>query len=238
MAASAIAARLTDIHRLAQARLGADTVVALDAVWPLLDVENLDSFERWLAAATRILIAQKTASARLAANYLTTFKTLEVGGRAPVVLAETLNIEQATTSLLVTGPYSLKKAIGRGVPLERAVDTASARAAAAGMRLVLNGGRDTILDSVRADRQAQGWARVASGAPCAFCAMLASRGPVYDVDTADFEAHDHCSCSAEPVYRSDSAWPAGSERFHDLWQQAKAADGDTTANFRQLVEAS
>jgi hypothetical protein len=30
--------------------------------------------------------------------------------------------------------------------------------------------------------------------------MLAGRGSVYSADTAEFEAHDHCGCSAEPVY--------------------------------------
>jgi hypothetical protein len=35
---------------------------------------------------------------------------------------------------------------------------------------------------------------------CDFCEMLADRGAVYGEASADFEAHDHCSCSAEPVF--------------------------------------
>jgi hypothetical protein len=40
------------------------------------------------------------------------------------------------------------------------------------------------------------------------------------------------------VYREDTGWPAGSDRYRDLWQQAKAEDGDTFAVFRRLVEAA
>jgi hypothetical protein len=66
--------------------------------------------------------------------------------------------------------------------------------------------------------------------------MIAGRGPVYKSDdSAGFEAHDSCSCSAEPVYREGSAWPAGSEQYASLWQEAREEPGDTTANFRRLL---
>ena len=42
--------------------------------------------------------------------------------------------------------------------------------------------------------------RVAGGSACDFCLMLEGRGAVYSVRTADFTAHDHCACSAEPVF--------------------------------------
>jgi hypothetical protein len=44
--------------------------------------------------------------------------------------------------------------------------------------------------------------RVLGGAGCDFCQMLAGRGEVYSAETADFEAHDHCGCTAEPIYRA------------------------------------
>lgn len=66
-------------------------------------------------------------------------------------------------------------------------------------RLVLNGARDTITGSTAKDPGRVGWARVTSGG-CDFCEMLADRGAVYDEAAADFEAHDHCSCSAVPVF--------------------------------------
>lgn len=240
MAATTAGGRLTEAHRLAQARLGARTVNAMRAVWPLLDAQAIDAtVERWLTAAVPVIRDHRATSSRLAANYTTTFKAIELGGvtSTPTVLAEAVPVEAVTTSLLVTGPYRLRKALARATPLVQALSTAEAESAAAAMRHALNGGRDTIIQTANADRQALGWARAASGRACAFCALLASRGPVYSKNTVDFRAHDHCSCSAAPVYREDDAWPAGSRHYDDLYRQAKAADGDTLTNFRRLVAA-
>ncbi len=205
MAATVEAARLTEAHRLAQVRLGARVVQAMRAAWPLLDVDDLDrSFERWLRTATVIIGGQRTVSARLAANYVQTFKALELGPSArttPIVLAETAPADAVMTSMMVTGPASVKSAISRGVQSVKAMEVAEARSAAAAMRHALNGGRDTITGTLAADRDALGWRRVTSGNACDFCSMLAGRGVVYRADSAAFNAHDACGCSAEPAYR-------------------------------------
>lgn len=59
--------------------------------------------------------------------------------------------------------------------------------------------RLTIMRSSVADPSARGWARVGAG-DCDFCEMLIGRGAVYTEDTADFQAHDHCGCTAEPEF--------------------------------------
>lgn len=97
------------------------------------------------------------------------------------------------------------------------------------MRQALAGGRDTIAAAVDDDKDALGWARATSGACCAFCAMLAGRGPVYGEDTADFQAHDHCTCTSEPVFSHDQAWPSGSREFQDRWNSATAGLGGQDA---------
>jgi len=207
MAATAEGRRLTEAHRLAQARLGANVVMTMRSVWPLLNPADLDgTFERWYRAASIVISGQRSASARLAANYLQTFKSLELGptaSPAPVVLGEAASARAVTTSLAVTGPASVKAAIRRGVRPVDAMPVAEARSSAAAMRHALNGGRETLTSSVRADRDARGWRRVTSGAACEFCSMLAGRGAVYGADSVDFHAHDGCSCSAEPVYRDN-----------------------------------
>jgi len=211
-------------------------------VWPLLDLEDLDgTFRRWLTAVRPIISTQEVASTRLAENYLRAFKAVELGSAVtlPVVSPTTVGAEVLATSMLVTGPVQVKRQMASGVPLGTAADVAQATSARAAMRHVLAGGRSLLLGTVEADDQALGWARVTSGKPCGFCAMVASRGPVYKGrDTAEFKAHDGCSCTVEPVYRPDAGWPAGSQRWADLWQQAKDADGDTTNVFRQLVAAA
>lgn len=67
-------------------------------------------------------------------------------------------------------------------------------------RLVMQAGRDTISRSSIADPRARGWQRVGSGTSCEFCSMLIDRGAVYSEATASFETHDHCNCSAEPIW--------------------------------------
>jgi hypothetical protein len=146
-------------------------------------------------------------------------------------------VKRVTTSLLVTGPWSVNRALARGVPFERAMDVAQARTSASAMRHALDGGRDTIVGTVAADRQALGWARVASGNACAFCAMTASRGPDYSSEaSASFEAHDGCQCGAEPVYQADAPWPAHSERYRELWDEHASGSGPEALNtFRRAL---
>lgn len=198
--ASVAGRRLTEAHRLAQARLGAQTVARLRAVFPVLDPSDLDrTYPTWLAAALPIIQLQREASSRLAANYLAAFKQIETGRPAPAVItADPAPPDAVATSLLVTGPISLKKAATRGVPLNRALSVAQAASSASAMRHVLNGGRETIVRTVDADPDAVGWQRVTSGRPCQFCSELAAQGTA--PASADVQCHDGCSCTAEPVW--------------------------------------
>lgn len=199
MATTLQARRLTEAHRLAQARIGVQTVAAMAAIWPLLDPGDIDAtLRRWLTAAVPIIQAQRATSARLAADYLATFKALELGtARIPTALAGSASVEALTTSLLVTGPYRLRKALSIATPLERASSLAEASSSASSMRWALNAGRDTIIKTVEADPRAKGYVRVTSGNACAFCEDLA--GKELTTDEA-FPAHDGCACSAEPLF--------------------------------------
>ncbi len=85
-------------------------------------------------------------------------------------------------------------------------------------RHVLDGGRETLVASIRADRHALGWARATSGDQCSFSAMLASRGPVYGERTSDYQSHDHCACGLKPAYRRDQDWPTASHAYQRLWR--------------------
>lgn len=245
MAATVEARRLTEAHRIAQARLGAVTVRQMFALWPLLDLADLDgSVERWLLATTPVVQAQHATSAGLAATYITTYRTLELGVAEAAFLPVADTVIDAAVlarSLVITGPVHLKAALSRGVQLAQAAETAQATSARAGMRHALSGGRNTVMDSVHADRKALGWSRATSGKPCAFCAALASRGPAYKSHaTADFQAHDGCSCTAEPVYRADADWPPGARDYQELWKATTAdfSGADKLSAFRRAFEAA
>lgn len=81
---------------------------------------------------------------------------------------------------------------------------------------VLDAGRQVIQASSRR------WRRVADSKPCGWCAMLASRGPVYkSADTADGgRYHAFCGCTAEPFDGDPSTWEptAAEKRFIEAYE--------------------
>ena len=48
------------------------------------------------------------------------------------------------------------------------------------------------------DSRAQGWMRVGDGG-CDWCQQYLD-GEVHYVEGYDFDAHDHCNCTAQPVF--------------------------------------
>lgn len=196
--------QLTEAHRLAQARLGARTVSDLLTAWSLIDPKNLTQTQAaWIRVAARLVTARHLESSRLAADYLRSHRLLNLGEAAPAVFAE-VDVRAVWTSLEVTGPVSLKRAMAAGRTLAEAAETAQVNTARAGMRHALAGGRDTITATVAADPDAAGYQRVTSGSACDFCSMLAGRGAVYSDSTVNFAAHDGCSCSSQPVYNESA----------------------------------
>lgn len=235
--------RLADAHRLAQAGIGTETLLLAQRLFPLLDLTNLDrTTTRWLRAMVPVIQAQSSKSARLAADYLTVARQLDLGDDPQFVptLART-DVAQIVSSLSVTGPVRVNALMADGAgmaTIRRTVLTTSSRSA---MRLAMAGGRGTITETINADPHPAGWARVTSGRPCAFCAMLASRGPVYTGQaSASFQAHDGCACSAMAVYdRRDGLTPQADD-FSDLWHTVTPglSGKDALNAFRRALESS
>jgi len=228
VASTATGRRLTEAHRQAQLKVGAQTVRRMLDAWRILDPQDPDgTFPAWLRTVQPIIEAQRATSAQVAARYVQAFRVAEIGAplaAGGLVLAEAVPAEQIATSMLVTGPVSLRRQLARGVPFARAESVAQAEAAASAMRHTLNGGRETVLRTMDRDDRSVGWARATGGASCSFCALLAGRGPVYREETVYFEAHDRCSCSAEPVYRDQGrdSWPDGSAQYRQLYDEVAA----------------
>lgn len=92
--------------------------------------------------------------------------------------------------------------------------------------------------------KAVGWARVLTGLEsCGFCAMLASRGPVYGTEwlaqhrgrnQQENKYHDGCDCLIVPVFDSND-W-IGMEAYDELEQLWIESDGrkDFEKRFRQI----
>ena len=242
MASTVEGRKLTEAHRLAQVALSRSTVADFLHVWRLLDPKDLNgSFPGYVRVARLIISANRNKSTALAQAYLDAFRKAEgISGRLTAARAAELAEAQATTSLLVTGPVTVKQKMSAGATVEAAMSRALVTSTGAVIRHVLNGGRETIAATVQRDPHAQGVARVTDGEPCYFCAMLAGRGAVYkSEETASFKCHDNCGCTSEPVYNLDAyQLPAASQRFADLYANNSSGTGaEKLRNFRRAYEA-
>lgn len=241
-------AQVDGAYRVAQATVS--TVAAaqtLLAFRHLLDPRALDkTFPVYAGVAGVILNGARNKAATLAGAYYSAHRLAAgaVGDVPEIVEAGALDPAQVTTSLLVTGPVTIRQALGRGATLQEAVAAAERRTSGAAYRHAANGGRQTIINTAAADPQALGWARVTDGDPCFFCAMLASRGPVYKTERSATTAHDatryhdHCGCYAAPVYDDDAPWPGDGRKYQKLWAEStRGLGGQRAINaFRQALE--
>ena len=147
----------------------------------------------------------------------------------------------AERSLLATGPGELKRQASRGIGEGQARRVALVTSSGSASRHVLTGARETTLTLIRSDERAKRWVRVTDDDPCSFCAMLASRGPVFITQaTAAFKAHDNCACVAEPVFNLAAAWPGRAREFRRLWDDnimGKYSGHEAVKAWRRLYEA-
>lgn len=215
-------ARISEQHRLAQAKLQALVLQDMARIFPLLDANNIDkSFGPFFESAYALITARRTVSASLGATYYNAIRAdYDLPDTFTPLLDAVPNKEKVFTSLLVTGPVAMKKNMAAGLEPMRARDAALKTIAQAAQRHVIDGGRQTVMKSVRRDKRAAGWARLTDGKPCAFCAMLASRGPAYRSEgTAKFKSHDGCGCTAVPVFDPNAPWPGRAEEFRKAYDE-------------------
>lgn len=190
-------------------------------------------------------------SASLAAGYFTVVHGIETGERNPrtIKVRGDLNEVQALKAFTYSGPGTIEAYRRKGVTGPEAATRALTVTAGTAARLALDGGRETLVESTRATPQALGYARVTDVEPCAFCAMLASRGPVYHseesalervTETGDIDSyHNGCGCTVMPIYSKSDPWPGQARDFERLWAEAtKGYSGRAAMNaFRRAYEA-
>lgn len=231
MARTAAGARLTQEHRQSQLRVRAAALRDVTRLWRGVEPTDLvGTIDRFAAAAAVVARARNRQSAETAARYYDRFRRAEqVPEEASVVVAEPPEEGIAASVVRGAGLAGIVRARGRGFSPGAAARAGLKRVAGSTSGLVLSGARDTILASSLTDGQAGGrWQRVTSGDPCAFCTMIASRGPVFSADAGGFEAHDNCACMAEPAY-DGTRLPAASERLRERLEAAGVDLEDVTA---------
>ncbi len=243
MAGTAEGTALTETQRRAQVAVARSLIASLRNTWFLLDPTRLDATtSTWMMFAVEELRLKHSESARLALTYLQDFRLAEVGrGLASLNSIEVdFGLKRAQAALYFTGPVKIKQGMTAGLTLTQASSAAFKEMARTSQMLVLNGGRGTIEAGIRRDRRAIGYQRATDGNPCHFCAMLASRGPVYRKDSfSSAKVHIGCGCTLEPVYsRSDEVWIEQNREYQAIYLGVEpGANQSVVAAFRQAYDA-
>jgi hypothetical protein len=199
--------QLTSAQRAAQVALRARSLSGLLALWRVVDVTNLaETIDIFTQAAVILALNGSDESAAAAGRYYELFRRAEgVPGSAPGFRIGRLPQQLVASELRGAALSGIINARRGGMSLVGAKNNGLVKVAGAFTKLVLSGGRMTVIGNVNRDRQALGWQRVTSGDPCAFCRMLAGKGAVYKTEkAASFETHGHCACTTEPFYRGDT----------------------------------
>lgn len=161
-------------------------------------------------------------------------------GRVPRVELKPFNRSEVAQSLTIEASYNTKAQMPG--PEDELMSAARVRSSQAAVRQAMNGGRSVTNEVMKTDKKVIGYARVTDEDPCAFCALLASRGAVYGKGsfigsdkkfTANEDAardlpagwtnvakvHNNCRCHLRPVYSKKSLWDAGAQHFLDVWNE-------------------
>ncbi len=250
MAVTEAGRRLTLDDRARQLAIRARSIQGLMRLWKAVDPADLTgTIEVFTEAAVLLAMEGRDESAEQAARYLKAFRSAEgASGRGPDYVAPRPTraaVAGEVRGAALSGIISARRA---GAPIDAAKSNGLVAVTGALIELVLTGGWMTILGSTARDPVALGWQRVTSDEPCAFCRMLAGRGPAYkSKKTAGFTPHDGCSCTAEPVYHeagvTDQSRTFAAE-FATAQQWAKrnvvrteATSNNALNNYRQWLAA-
>lgn len=238
MAKTATGRLLTEEYRLQQLGVRAQAIRGLARLWPMWSTGDAATYESFITALMLFTNQSRQQVALLAARYYRAFRRAEgIPGTTAIVMAKDLPREALEAALWVTGEAARRRALAAGMPEAQAAANGFAQLSGSVGRHVLNGGRETIMETALHDRRAHGWARVTDGSPCSFCAMLASRGPVYwdsSAASAGFQAHDHCGCHPAPSFKGDQI-STQSAVFRAQWDTlTRGLSGEDARNaFRQ-----
>lgn len=191
---------LTSAHRRQVLGLTAVTIRDLRLLWQAFDPNDRTTWDRFALPATTLIRAQQQVAVALGSRYYTALRAKAGHGLTPneVTLRPIeLEPERVQASMTATGLAGTYGALGAGKPMAAALDNGFVRVAMAAHRMVASGSRDAVAAAVRSDAQARGWTRQAGGSPCSWCA---ERDGVRMTNDEVFQAHDGCSCVAEPAW--------------------------------------
>lgn len=240
---SPAANQLTLRHRSQLAEVSALISRQTQAIGLRADVEHITAWWRRVADEVLALVAAGWRTARtLGEQYVVAHAAAEGIALRPRLAY--WNSDRVATSLRVTGPYAHFTALQTREPAAARQVMARSLAGSA-QRLALAGARETVERTVRRSSEIVGWRRVTDGDPCAWCAMLASRGAVYksaasagDPRAGGTPYHDHDGCTAEPLYEHEDEPPEVAALYQQWLDATTGHSGKAAVNaFRRHWES-
>jgi hypothetical protein len=133
-------------------------------------------------------------------------RQFELGDPGSAVLAAAPTSEWMAQALGFAAPATFNKNVAAGAPQEQAARTALSVVLGTSARIGLDGARTTILESIKSDDKPVRFYRITDDDPCAFCALMSSRGAVYrSAESAGQmnDWHNDCGCSVAPAFTTN-----------------------------------
>ena len=205
---------LTEAHRVAQVKVRNRVEREVKKQTHLVDLSDISGSYEWKLNLLGIVRDGYSDSVNLATDYVPQFAIAETGSAESAVIPE-FDASAVDLTIRAQGDAAIKKAIGAGVEPQAALLQAVPSLAGWLGQQAAAGGRLVVTDTVKYSGKSGRWRRVAGGVACAFCGMLAGRGPVYTADTVLFRSHKHCGCGAEQVFGD---WQP--TELEEQWRQA------------------
>lgn len=194
----------------------------------------MDAALRRQAAANRAVDAETS-------RYLSRYQTATGLHIARDLVGDAMEAREVEVMTL-SGPVTRRVAIRAGASEAEALALARKRMGIAAGKLARDRDRLSVIRSARKSKLRA--RRVIVGKTCAFCSMLAARGPVYTPETAAFQSHPHCDCTYEISDQTPKQWlrsgaTSHEEAISDAYDQAAEATKNVSngkARRREILE--
>lgn len=233
--------------------------------WPLLNPFDIDGTAgRWIDPVLDSVMRQRERSRAAAISFYDEWRAVRIGedvDPAPrPIIRENDGREAVRRQLVSAGPANMKAKTraAKGLDPERQEEIIrrAARVALVDFmgsttRAVMDADREATFEMQQLDEMAYGFQRVLGNKkqPCAFCAMLASRGPAYNsrqsaerVVNASAKRpvgssyHDNCQCRAVPAFSSDEPWFGNNLELRLAWDSVASRSADPALRWRRYWE--
>jgi hypothetical protein len=247
---------LAEAARRAQLEIRRQMLADVARLWPVLNFQHPDrTWPGWLRAMSAVLGRYHGQSAQAGGLYYRAARQAALGdpGDVSLVKLAAAPADQWVTRALgysAVGVYR-KQTVDLGRAPDVAARAALTQTLGTSARIVQDGSRTTVVQSVHADDKAVGWYRITDGDPCAFCALMASRGIAYkDGKTAgrnanrrfegegEFKFHNDCGCTSAPAFSRDQELPAISREADRIYRSGNASLADFRKAWRGRATAS